>query len=213
MVQREFAEETLLKIYMQGGGGRMVKGNEFITSLKVTWLRRFIIFSDNDNWSSLSRINLSKMFSLGDQNSNQRFKKSVLENFLKSWVKYLRCYKIDSLVKVMYSPLWGNSQIYENKNHIINEWFNKGIRNVMNLIDEDGSMYEFQKLKDVYEIHGTYLEYLHLTNRMPILWRDMINENGTKTPHISIMCKLNVTFFYLICKRRGCRNIYEKLFQ
>ena len=40
----------------------MVNVNEFITSLKVTWLRRLIIFSDNDNWSSLISIN----FSLGD---------------------------------------------------------------------------------------------------------------------------------------------------
>ena len=44
----------------------MVNVNEFITSLKVTWLRRLIIFSDNDNWSSLSSINLNKIFSLGD---------------------------------------------------------------------------------------------------------------------------------------------------
>ena len=78
------------------------------------------------------------------------------KNVLESWVKYLRSYKTDSLVEVMYSRLWGNSQIHENKNHIINEWYIKGIRNVMDLIDEDGSMYDFQKLKDVYEIHGTY---------------------------------------------------------
>ena len=73
-------------------------------------------------------------------------------NILESWVKYLRSYKINSL----YSPLWGNSQIHDNKNHIINEWYIKCIRNVMDLIYEDGSMYDFQKLKDVYDIHGTY---------------------------------------------------------
>ena len=80
----------------------------------------------------------------------------------------------------MYSPLWGYSQIHGNKNHIINEWYIKGIRNAMNLIDEDGSMYDFQKLKNVNEIHGTYLDYLHLINRIPRLWRDMINEKSTK---------------------------------
>ena len=37
-----------------------------LTSLKVTWLRRLIMFSDSDNWSTLSRINLNKLFSLGD---------------------------------------------------------------------------------------------------------------------------------------------------
>ena len=44
----------------------MVNVSVFITSLKVTWLRRLIMFSDNDNWISLSRINLNKLFSLGD---------------------------------------------------------------------------------------------------------------------------------------------------
>ena len=113
---------------------------------------------------------MNKIFSLGDT-----YRKTVIKdlrnpfwkNILESWVKYLRSYKIDSLVKVMYSPLWGNYQIHENKNHIINEWYIKGIRNVIDLIDDDGSMYDFQKLKDVYEIHGTYLDYLHLINRIP----------------------------------------------
>ena len=116
------------------GGLRMVNVNEFITSLKVTWLRRFIIFSDNDKWSSLSRIILNNIFSLGDIHSKTVIKdlrNPFWKNVLESWDKYLRSYKIDSLVKVMYSPLWGNSQIHENKNHIINEWYTKGIRNVM----------------------------------------------------------------------------------
>ena len=129
-----------------------------------------IIFSDNDNWSSLSSINLNKIFSLGDTYSKTVIKdlrNPFWKNIFESWVKYLRSYKIDSLVKVMYSPLWGNYQIHENKNHIINEWYIKGIRNVIDLIDDDGSMCDFQKLKDVYEIHGTYLDYLHLINRCP----------------------------------------------
>ena len=86
MVQIDFAEETLLKIYMQGGL-RMVNVNEFITSLKVTWLRRLIIFSDNDNWSSLSSINLNQIFSLGDTYSKTVIKdlrnpfwKNILES-------------------------------------------------------------------------------------------------------------------------------------
>ena len=86
MVQIEFAEETLLKIYMQGGL-RMVNVNEFITSLKVTWLRRLFICSDNDNWSSLSSINLNKIFSLGDTYSKTVIKdlrnpfwKNILES-------------------------------------------------------------------------------------------------------------------------------------
>ena len=200
---------------IHAGGLRMVNVNEFITSLKVTWLRRLIIFSDNDNWSSLSSINLNKIFSLGDTYSKTVIKdlrNPFWKNILESWVKYLRSYKIDSLVKVMYSPLWGNSQIHENKYHIINEWYIKGIRNVIDLIDEDGSMYNFQKLKDVYEIHGTFLDYLHLINRIPRLWRDLINENSTKNASYKYNVQINYYVFNLLRKRRGCRDIYDKIF-
>ena len=43
----------------------MINFHAFITSLKVSWLRRFIIYSKNDNCSHLSKINFSKPFSLG----------------------------------------------------------------------------------------------------------------------------------------------------
>ena len=83
----------------------MVNVNEFITSFKVTWLKRLIIFSDNDNWSSLSSINLNKIFSLGDTYSKTIIKDlQNPKNILESWFKYLRSYKINSLAKVMYSP-------------------------------------------------------------------------------------------------------------
>ena len=194
----------------------MVNVNDFITSLKVTWLRRLIIFSDNDNWSSLSWINLNKIFSSGDIYSKTVIKdlrNLFWKNVLESWVKYLRPFKIDSLVKVMYSPLWGNSQIHENKNHIINEWYIKGIRNVMDLIDEDGSMYDFQKLKDVYEIHGTYLDNLHLINRIPRLWRDTINVNSTKNASYKYNVQINCFVFTCYAKGEAAEIYTIKLFQ
>ena len=168
---------------IQAGGLRMVNVCVFITSLKVTWLRRLIMFSDSDNWSTLSRINLNKLFSLGDS-----YIKAVIndlrnpfwKHILESWVQYIRSFKIDNLVKMIYSPLWGNSLINRNGNYIINEWNNKGIRNVIDLIDENGLFYQFQVLQERYGIHGTYLDHMQLINRIPRLWRDIINEKSEK---------------------------------
>ena len=75
----------------------------------------------------------------------------------------------------MYSPLWGNTQINEYGNYVINEWYNKGIRNIMDLIDENGLIYEFQELKERYDIPGTYLDYICLINEIPRRWREMTN--------------------------------------
>ena len=44
----------------------MIDIHAFITSLKVTWLRRIIMNSETDNWSILSGINFSRVTSLGD---------------------------------------------------------------------------------------------------------------------------------------------------
>ena len=81
---------------------------------------------------------------------------------MESWIQYIRSVQIDSLVKIMYSPIWGNTQINENGNYIVNEWYNKGIRNAMDLTNENGLIYEFQELKQRYDIPGTYLNYIRL---------------------------------------------------
>ena len=202
---------------IHAGGLRMVNVSVFITSLKVTWLRRLIIFSDNDNWSILSRINLNKLFSLGDAYSNTVIKdicNPFWKNVLESWIQYIRSVKTDSLVKIMYSPLWGNTQINENGNYIVNEWYNKGIRNVMDLIDENGLIYEFQELKQRYDIPGTYLDYIRLINKIPKRWRDVIKEDSRKNASLRYNVQVNCYVFYLLRKRRGCRDIYMiKLFQ
>ena len=46
----------------------------------------------------------------------------------------MHSFKTDSLVRIIYSPILGNSKIRVNANFIINEWLNKGIRNIMDLI-------------------------------------------------------------------------------
>ena len=199
---------------IQAGGLRMVNVSAFITSLKVTWLRRLVIFPESDNWSSLSMVNLNKIFSFGD-----RYAKTVIKDLhnpfwkhiLESWVLYMHSFKTDNLVRIIYSPLWGNSKISVNANFIINEWFNKGIRNIMDLIDENGLFYNFQNLQERYNIHGTYLDYLHLMQNIPRLWRDTIEENREKNVLYRYNVQINCYVFKLLRKKKGCRDIYDTL--
>ena len=88
----------------------------------------------------MSSINLNKLFSLGDSYIRpviNDLRNPFWKHILESWVKYIHSFKIDTLIKTIYSPLWGNSLINGNGNYIINEWYNKGIRNVIDLIDEN----------------------------------------------------------------------------
>ena len=81
----------------------------------------------------------------------------------------------------------------------------------MDLIDENGLIYEFQELKQRYDIPGTYLNYIRLINKIPRGWRDMINEDSRKNASLRYNVQVNCYVFYLLRKRRGCRDIYDKI--
>ena len=68
---------------VESGGLRMIEINAFITSLKVTWLRRLILNSENDNWSLLSGLNFNELVCLGDQ-----YFKSKIRNLHNPFLKY-----------------------------------------------------------------------------------------------------------------------------
>ena len=70
------------------GGLRMVKLDNFIKALKVTWVRRFLLNSQNHIWSkdSLSNIDFfSKLLSMGDGYPTQVIhnikKKNLLDRY------------------------------------------------------------------------------------------------------------------------------------
>ena len=64
------------------GGLRMVKLDSFIKALKVTWVRRFLLNSQNPIWSSLSNIDFSKLLSMGDGYPTQVIhKKNLLDRY------------------------------------------------------------------------------------------------------------------------------------
>ena len=41
-------------------------------------------------------------------------------------------------------------------NLFIKEWHDKGIRNVIDLLNAEGQFYHFNEIKDTYDIHGTF---------------------------------------------------------
>ena len=51
----------------------MVHINNFITALKVTWLRKMITHPDF-SWSSLSNMNIDRIFSMGESYAESKAK-------------------------------------------------------------------------------------------------------------------------------------------
>ena len=93
----------------------MIDINAFITSLKVTWLRRLILNSENDNWNLLSGLNLNELVCLGDQGFECKIRSlhnPFWRDFLNSLHTFYSVMKIEELDDILCTPLWCNSNLF-----------------------------------------------------------------------------------------------------
>ena len=106
--------------------------------------------------------------------------------------------------------IWGPYDQLLGQNLYINNWFKKGIKQVSDLLDIDGNMYQFDALKETY---GTFLDYQSLIRKIPNNWKNIIINNR----QVCIQTKYNVTcniyVKYLLKDKRGCRTFYDQLIQ
>ena len=165
---------------MARGGLRMIQADAFITALKLTWFRRYTLQSDC-SWSSLSKIDFNSLFSKGENYAELKANE-ILNPFwkdtLKSWKHFCKQVEVDTLEDILNSPLWLNSHLPHSQNMYIKEWYDKGIRNISDLIDSDGNFYQLEELKTTYNIRGTFLDYHSILRRIPDGWKNKIQQNS-----------------------------------
>ena len=71
-------------------------------------------------------------------------------------VKSFNVCKVESVNNILCSPTWFNNNLNRGQNLYITNWFKKGIKQVSDLLDIDGNMYQFDALKETYGINGTF---------------------------------------------------------
>ena len=167
----------LCQDYLQGGL-KMLKIDIYVTALKSVWIKR-LLNSTNSPWVKLFSslyCGIDTFAVLGpkfcrvlkSKNSNP-FWKEVLD----SWMQVSNSQKIDSLEKVLYSPIWYNSKIVPYDLYI-KDWFNKGIIYVKDILNLNGSMMTQQQLQNFYKINITnFLEY----HKVKIVIEKFLNKN------------------------------------
>lgn len=177
-------------------------------------MRRFIIYSNNDNVSHLSKLNFSKLLSLGDLYCSQiskNVRNPFWKNIVESWKLFLKSLKIINLEEIVYCPLWENSQISSNGSFFLKDWYDKGIRNILDIINENGLLYDFVDLKNRYNIKGTYLDYARLVRNIPKSWKEIISVEPDKCAKFKYNVQANCYVKFILKSIRGCRDIYDTL--
>ena len=193
------------------GGLRMIQIDSFVTALKVTWLRR-LISQPSCTWSSLSYINMDSLFTKGNNYAGIKANELInpfWKDLLISWNNFCKAVRIETLEDILYCPIWFNSNMNGGQNLYFKEWHDKGIKNVIDLLNGDGNFYQFDELKENYGIHGTFLDYQSILRKLPTYWKTKINQNNfvckNRKQNVARNCYLK-----LLCKdKKGSRTLYN----
>ena len=201
---------------IETGGLRMIDIHAFITSLKVTWLKRIIMNSETDNWSILSGINFSRVTSLCD-GYFKSISKTLFNPFWNDLIKSLQknffysVLKIEEIEDILYSSRWCNTNFSEDGTFLILSWFEKGIKNVIDILDANGDIYNFEQLKETYILKGTFLGYQGLISKLPRAWLEAINEQKDKCIFLKYNIQMNCYIRQVMKDKKGSRKIYDKI--
>ena len=68
-------------------------------------------------------------------------------DLLKNWMHFSKIIKIEKLEDILYSPIWYNSKLIQGQNFFIKEWYDKGVRQIIDLLDAEGKFYRYNDLK------------------------------------------------------------------
>ena len=201
------------------GGLNMINIENFITSLKCSWIKRIMV--GGQSWFPIFECvygeNIScKFSSLGDSFIQDLIKKSknpFWHDTFSSWLKIMKKQiETQIYVKNIYSlPVWFNSLIcIDNKHVFYEDWYSKGVKILGDFFDRNG----FLK-KDEFEIK------FNILNICPLRY------NGIQSAIIKLLRKIEISpldlyeymilpykpfhFFSLNLNDKGCKKFYSIL--
>ena len=198
------------------GGLRMIQIRTFIKAVKITWLRRLLINPKNILWSSLSNIEFANLFSLGDGyalHKIQELRNPFWTDILQSWKEFINCQKAENLSDILYSPVWFNSEIQRGQSLFYKNWYAKGIRNILDIINVNGEFFNFVDLKNIFGIRGTFLSYRALINRILNDWKTKINNSKEMCGELKYNIVHPNPIKILLHDKKGSRKIYDIFIQ
>ena len=136
-----------------GGGLRMININIFVKALKISWMRRQILYHESISWHIVSRIDFEKKNNMGSgylQEIINAINNPFWKDILRSWSQFCNSVEINSTKDVLGSPIWYNKNLTNEHNFYIKNWYGKGVRYISDLLDENGNVLVFEDFETRY---------------------------------------------------------------
>ena len=139
----------------------MINLQAFISSMKATWLRRWI--QTDSEWKDLnSNINFKKLFDFGKAYADSIIKQisnPFWEDVIKAYPNVLELNQQSTEDFALSSPTFFNHNILiGGKPVFFSQWYMKGITYINDIINNSGEFYSEQELKTKYSIKTNFLQ-------------------------------------------------------
>ena len=156
--------DTLQQPFIGGGLG-MINIEQFLKSLKLTWLRRTIKESLSWHFAYHQIVKKSPFLWATGSNYLQTHIKYIDNPFWKyifvAYISLIDKIRIECYNEIVILPIWFNNHFIDGHMCIYN-WAKQGILFIKDILTEDGTFFKFSDLKHFFKIKGTYLDYIRL---------------------------------------------------
>ena len=194
------------------GGLKMVDITHFSHALKLTWIRR-IMNNDCDDVTHLMHAFIPTSLELewgkGDMYFNQlSYKMTNLfwKEFFQILTYFVRQVQSKTTAVWQLIPLWCNSDIkIGGKDIYFSEWWDKGIRFINDLLDDQGNILTREQCEMTYSIRLPFLIYHALRHIIKNKYISELHENHSKLH--GPLCPQYIS--ELLKEKRGCGHIYS----
>ena len=201
-----------IKNYKEGGL-RMVKIQQFIDAIKISWIRRNI--SSDTKWKSLlfTAYPTLEDFHLFGQvfflSKINRIDNKFWYDTFQAWINFLNKIEIRSWDDFLKTPIWCNKLLkVGGKSILYKHWVEKGLLSIYDIIDSNGNFYELNYLLNTINLNTNFIEYQGIINTITSLrtkLQIMQNNYNVVKPNMPLHLKLLTRY------RKGCQLFYKIL--
>ena len=169
---------------IENGGLKLVDFESKVKSLKVGFIKRLLQNKDG-KW----RATASHFFQTNNLNSYFMCNRSpcnimdhkFYEETLQYWSE-LQEVKVPIAEIIYNQTIWDNRYItIQNRPFLWRLWQEKGIKQVYNIIRDDGEFLDHNEIKEIYDINCNFLNVLQIRQSLPLNWRQSIKNKALTT--------------------------------
>ena len=203
-------KNVVIKQYTEGGL-KMVNLQAFIEALKLTWIRRLL--NTDRKWQDFIKLDLEveKLVSCNTEYIKKKINK-MKNNFwidvLKGFIKFNEKNIMDEET-ILKTPIFNNQNIQINgKDIYYDKWFQKGIRFINDLLNENGDFLKYEECSEILGIQTNYIQYsgtVQSIKAYDLRFRNITLTHKSQSPFIPSH------IFPLIKNKQGARVMYDVL--